>query len=71
MLENFPSYIKNFKENKNIVTDIVHELHQTRFSKKLIYKLKFYVDIVLYAIPLRYTVIQILLDKFPMPSLVF
>ena len=33
MLENFPNYIKNFQETKNIPSDILNELQEIRFEK--------------------------------------
>ena len=32
VLENFPNYIRNFQETKNILSDILNELQEIRFK---------------------------------------
>ena len=71
MLENFPNYIKNFQETKNIPSDILSELQEIRF-KKLVDRSKYSVSILRYTFLLPYTSTQaykLLLEQYPLPSL--
>ena len=70
MLENFPSYIRNFVEVKKLPDDILSELELIRY-KKPVDKPKYSVNMSRYAFLLRYTSVhyKILLQKFPLPSL--
>ena len=71
MLENFPNYIRNFQETKNIPSDILNELQEIRF-KNPVDRSKYSVHLLRYALLLRYTSTQackLLLEQFPLPSL--
>ena len=71
VLENFPNYIRNFQETKNIPSDILNELQEIRF-KKPVDRPKYSVNILRYTFLLRYTSTQaykLLLEQFPLPSL--
>ena len=71
MLENFPSYIRNFVEEKNSPNDILSELELIRY-KKPVDKPKYSVNMLRYALLLRYTSDQaykLLLQQFPLISL--
>ena len=71
MLENFPSYIRNFVEVKKLPDDILSELELIRY-KKPVDKPKYSVNMLRYALLLRYTSVQaykLLLQQFPLPSL--
>ena len=57
MLENFPNYITNFQEAKNIPSDILNELQEIRF-KKSVDRPKYSVYLLRYALLLRYTSTQ-------------
>ena len=48
-----PSYVRNFKENKNIPINILNELHQMH-SKKPIDKAQCLINLLCYALLLRY-----------------
>ena len=68
-----PTCNKNFRENKNIPTDILDELYQI-LLKKFIDKPKYSINILYCALLSRYTSTQaykILLKKFPLPSSTF
>ena len=54
MLENFPSYIRNFVEVKKLPDDILSELELIRY-KKPVDKPKYSVNMLRYALVLRYT----------------
>ena len=71
MLENFPDYIRNFQETKDIPSDISNKLQEIRF-KKPVDRPKYSVNLLRYALLLRCTLTQaykLLLEKFPLPSL--
>ena len=71
MLENFPSYIRNFVEVKRLPDDILSELELIRY-KKPVDKPKYSVNILRYALRVRYTSIQAykpFLQQFPLLSL--
>ena len=71
MLENFPSYIRNFVEVKRLPDDILSELELIRY-KKPVDKPKYSVNMLRYALLLRYTSVQPykhLLQQFLLPSL--
>ena len=71
MLENFPSYIRNFVEVKKLPDDILSELELVRY-KKPVDKQKHSVNMLRYALLLRYISVQaykFLLQQFPLPSL--
>ena len=71
MLENSPNYIRNFQETKNIPSGIINQLHEIRF-KKPVDRPKYSVNLLRYALLLRYTSTQaykLLLEQFPLPSL--
>ena len=73
MLENFPSYIRNFVAVKKFPDDILSELELIRY-KKPVDKGKYSVNMLRYAPLLRYNSLQaykILLQQFPLPSLSF
>ena len=57
MLENFPSYIRNFVEVKRLPDDILSELELIRY-KKPVDKPKYSVNMLRYAVLLRYTSVQ-------------
>ena len=57
LLENFPRYIRNFKDNEKIPSRILDELHQIRF-KKPTDKPKYYINLLHYAFLLRHTSTQ-------------
>lgn len=70
-LEIFLSPIRNFEENKIIPTDILDELYQIRI-KKPIEKPKYSINLLHYALVLRYTSMQvynILLEQLSVPYL--
>lgn len=70
-LETFLSPIRNFKENKIIPTDILDEFYQIRI-KKPIEKPKYSINLLRYALVLRYTSMQvynILLEQLSVPYL--
>ena len=48
VLENFPNYIRNFQETKNIPSDILNELQEIRF-KKPVDRPKYSVNLLRYA----------------------
>ena len=69
MLQNFSSYI-NFQETKNFPSDILNELQEIRF-KKPVDRPKYSVNLLCYALLLRYTATQaykLLLKQFRLPS---
>ena len=71
MLENFSNYIRNFQETRNIPSDILNELQEIRF-KKPVDRPKYSVNLLRYALLLRYIstqVYKLLLEQFPLPSL--
>ena len=71
MLENFPSYIRNFIDMKKLPDDILSELELIRY-KKPVDRPKYSVNMLRYALLLRYTSVQaykLLLQQFPLPSL--
>ena len=71
MPENLPSYIRNFVEVKKLPDDILSELELIRY-KKTVDKPKYSVNMLRYALLLRYTSVQaykLLLQQFPLPSL--
>ena len=71
MLENFPSYIRNFVEVKKLPDDVLSELELFRY-KKPVDKPKYSLNMLRYALLLRYTSVQPykhLLKQFPLPSL--
>ena len=71
MLENFPDYIRNFQETKDIPSDISNKLQEIRF-KKPVDRPKYSVNLLRYALLLRYTSTQaykLLLEQFPLPAL--
>ena len=57
MLENFPSYIRNFVEEKKLPDDILSQLELIRY-KKPDDKPKYSVNMLRYALLLRYTSVQ-------------
>ena len=71
MLENFPNYIRNFQETKNIPSDMLNELQEISF-KKPVDRPKYSVNLLRYALLLHYFSTQaykLLLEPFPLPSL--
>ena len=71
MLEDFPNYIRNFQETKIIPSDILNELQEIRF-KKPVDRPRYSVNLLCYALLLRYTSTQackLLLEQFSLPSL--
>ena len=69
--ENFPSYVRNFFEVKNLPDDTLSELELIRY-KKTVDKSKYSVNMLRYALLLRYTSVQaykLMLEQFPLPSL--
>lgn len=75
VLENLPSYIRNFKKYKKISTNnILDKLHQIRFKKTIDKQQAFLnsTSLLYYTHLLRYTLAEsykILLEQFPLPSL--
>ena len=75
ILENLPSYIRNFKKYKKISTNnILDKLHQIRFKKTIDKQQAFLnsTSLLYYTHLLRYTLAEsykILLEQFPLPSL--
>ena len=57
MLENFPTYIRNFVEVKKLSDYILSELELIRY-KKPVDKPKYSVNMLRYALLLRYTSVQ-------------
>ena len=71
MLENFPNYIRNFQEIKNIPSNILNELQEIRFQKP-VDRPKYSVNLLRYGLLSCYTSTQaykLLLEPFPLPSL--
>ena len=71
MLEDFPNYIRNFQETQIIPSAILNELQEIRF-KKPVDRPRYSVNLLCYALLLRYTSTQaykLLLEQFPLPSL--
>ena len=71
MLENFPSYIRNFFEVKKLPDDTLSELELIRY-KKPVDKSKYSANMLRYALLLRYTSAQAykpMLQQFPLTSL--
>ena len=71
MLENFPSYIRNFVEVKKLPDYILSELELIQY-KKPVDKPKYSVNMLRYALLLRFTSVQsykLLLQQFALPSL--
>ena len=69
--ENFPSYVRNFFEVKKLPDDTLSELELIRY-KKTVDKSKYSVNMLRYALLLRYTSVQaykLMLEQFPLPSL--
>ena len=69
MLQNFSSFI-NFQETKNFPSDILIELQEIRF-KKPVDRPKYSVNLLCYALLVRYTATQaykLLLKQFWLPS---
>ena len=52
MLENFPDYIRNFQETKDIPSDISNKLQEIRF-KKPVDRPKYSVNLLRYALLFR------------------
>ena len=71
VLETFPSYIRNYVEVKKLPDDILSELELIQF-KKPVDKTKYSMNMLRYALPLRYISVQackFLLQQFLLPSL--
>ena len=69
----FSQLYQKSKKNKGIPTDILDELHQTRF-KKSIYKTKYSINVLRYTLLLRYRSAQVYKFYYinsPYPTLVF
>ena len=69
--ENFPSYVRNFFEVKKLPDDTLSELELIRY-KKTVDKSKYSVNMLRYALLLRYTSVQaykLMLEQFPLTSL--
>ena len=69
--ENFPSYVRNFFEVKKLPDDTLSELELIRY-KKTVDKSKYSVNMLRYALLLRYTSVQaykLMLEQFLLPSL--
>ena len=70
MLDNFPTYIKNYKESNGTTYNILDELQNIRY-KKPVDQPKYSTSLLQFALILRYTSSQaysIILKKFPFPS---